>query len=259
MAKMKVKHNRGEIKSIPSLLSYVRRARNLSPTGAVWLRGLSDKRYKLIPSIGRDHTFAGRTIKFDNKLERRLLNRFKRYAYGILGHKLTEWEWLFLARHHSLPVRILDWTSNPLAALYFACEFNGVAAHSDGKIWILIPSADHSEHSIDPFTAKESPFEIKGIRLLYPMVVSPRITAQSGYFTIQDDPWIPLDKLDIASNDTSRVDIMELWELDIPAKDRSMRLKELNDLDITHRTLFPDLDGLANGLLTTEILRGPIK
>jgi hypothetical protein len=34
------------------------------------------------------------------------------------------------------------------------------------------------------------------------------------------------------------------------------RVKELNDLGVTRRTLFPDLDGLSAGLVTSHILRG---
>jgi FRG domain len=44
--------------------------------------------------------------------------------------------WLFLAQHYGLPTRLLDWTENPLVALYFAVtEHQG----KDGCLWALWP------------------------------------------------------------------------------------------------------------------------
>ena len=51
-----------------------------------------------------------------------------------------EWRWLFYAQHYRLRTRMLDWTSNPLVALYFAVE--NILSHGDdeadyGVVWAL--------------------------------------------------------------------------------------------------------------------------
>jgi len=255
MPKLEVLRNAGVIKSLPNLLTRIRRARRSSPTSAVWLRGVPDEKHDLVPSIGRRHTFAGRTRQFDRDVERQMLHQFRRYAFEFFGRALTDWEALLVARHHGLPVRLLDWTSDPLAAMYFACEFNTANQPPNGKIWLLIPNTNLAHH-LDVFGDTPGPLDVKGIKLVYPMVVAARINAQSGLFTIQEDPWTPLDHFEKTEYDDAHLDVLRLVELIVPSADRTQRLKELNDLGVNRRTLFPDLDGLSAGMITSHILRG---
>jgi hypothetical protein len=110
--------------------------KHYSGTG-IYFRGQSDSSHSLKPSIGRDNLYkhggkCGFPIPPDE--EENLLHRFTRYSYEYTKRIITEWEALFLARHHGLPVRLLDWTSNPLVAL-----FNAVLCDEppriDGAIW----------------------------------------------------------------------------------------------------------------------------
>jgi hypothetical protein len=244
-----------EISNISTLLDAVDDARKSSPTGAVWLRGLSDASYSLLPSIGRFHKFAGKQMKFDKYMEQRFLHQFRRYSFAFYGRTLNEWEALFVARHHGLPVRLLDWSANPLSALFFACEYWSTELPPDAKIWLLVPSKHIPDSYINIFDVAIGPFDVQGIRLIYPMEVAPRLNAQSALFTIQQDPWTPLDKTDVSRLPDSCVDVLTLIEYPIPAKSKGYLLKELNDLQISRRTLFPDLDGLSSGLVSAEILR----
>jgi hypothetical protein len=111
-----------------------------------WYRGLSNYCYKLIPSIGREQEYAGKIKRLDHDDEINLLHRFRRRAYPHIGRAVSPLEALFLARHHKLPTRLLDWTANPLSALYFACVAN---LKKPAKIWAMHCLPDRKD--IDPF------------------------------------------------------------------------------------------------------------
>ncbi|MFA5906230.1 MAG: FRG domain-containing protein [Desulfobacula sp.] len=174
MADFNIIRGNVEISNISTLLGAVDKARKISPTGAVWLRGLSHASYGLLPSIGRFHEFAGKKMKFDKGMEQRFLHQFRRYSFAFYGRTLNEWEALFVARHHGLPVRLLDWSANPLSALFFACEYWSTKRPPDAKIWLLVPNKHISVSYINVFDIARGPFDVQGIKLIYPMEVAPK-------------------------------------------------------------------------------------
>jgi hypothetical protein len=123
MAELHVDRRENAIMGVPNLMTECRKVANESPAGQVWFRGIQDvTKHRLVPSIGRQHWFGGRSVTFDAEAERDLFCRFRRFARQFEGRTLDEWEAMFLARHHGLPVRLMDWTANPLVAFYLACE-----------------------------------------------------------------------------------------------------------------------------------------
>src|SRR5437660_3765861 len=99
-----------------------------------WIfRGHSKATFQLIPSVGRNR----HPLETREEYEQRLLDIFRREARAHFDRSsmpASRWEWLSVAQHHGLPTRLLDWTHNPLAALFFA-----VSKHPkcDGQFFAL--------------------------------------------------------------------------------------------------------------------------
>lgn len=133
----------------------------------------------------------------DWKLLQENLNQFRRRHMGLLRPEwVTEgddWAWLFYAQHHGLDTRLLDWSTNPLVAIYFAVE-KVQSSHGEepkpGAVWALhvhetmkqrgsrILSFDGGRtHHGQPRSIK------KAWRMIHPPPVEPRMARQSAKFT----------------------------------------------------------------------------
>ena len=99
-------------------------------------RGVSNSNYELIPSVGRH---LSRYIS-NGKNKQDLLNHeefsldiFEKESSAYLNRSLiSKWETMVIAQHHGLPTRLLDWSHNPLVALFFAvqkCDENNAAVY----------------------------------------------------------------------------------------------------------------------------------
>lgn len=205
-----------------------------------YFRGVSKSYYELIPSIGRSDDVTG---YYD---EQRMLREFKSQAQSYISKTPSnDWEWLALAQHHGLPTRLLDWTTNPLVALYFAVKDNieiSEKEKADGydgssAFYFLIyktPPLDISLYD-SPIGYVESEGS-EGHGLFWPPHSTPRIKAQSGVLSVQLHPNKPFSY-------GSRLE-----KYIIPHNLRAEFRRVLNSYGINDSSMFPDLDGLASHL-----------
>ncbi|MFN0106790.1 MAG: FRG domain-containing protein [Bryobacteraceae bacterium] len=215
-----------EITNISALLdqaysSYFKEAR-----GQWVFRGHSQCTYKLISSVGR----SVHTSKSRSKFETSMFEIFRREAVGLLSAPpRDDWEWLSLAQHHGLPTRLLDWTQNPLVALFFAVEAH---PEQDGQIFALRATVKASDR-----TRASPPFEIASPVKFYPNSVTARIRAQEGLFVACAELERPLDEA-LPTNWT-------MEKMPVPARCKSSIRYELFRVGVHASSLFPDIDGLA--------------
>ena len=206
------------------------------PDTRYFFRGVKKETFQLIPTIGR---IEENILSYFN--EKTIFKIFKNQALPFLSHRpINDWEWLAIAQHHGLPTRLLDWTSNPLIALYFATESDIDDIDNDNfAVYILI-----KKEGIIYDIPIHSPFETKDVMLISIPHVTSRIKNQFGCFTIQEDPKVPLDELQKQKN-IRKVVFSNRLKKDFR--------KKLNAYGINASSIFPDVDGIAKHLRNTII------
>jgi hypothetical protein len=215
-----------EIIEITSLEAFIGHLRFLDETAAY--RGHGNANFKLLPSVAR---LGFSSPDYALQFERTVLSDFKRKAYPYLQlEPQSEFEWLFLAQHHGLPTRLLDWSYNPLVALFFALEdVQEADCCVYQALWNQCITPDVLRTWPDPFAVRE-------LMSVVPELRHVRFQAQSGLFTIHPHPF---------------VETLEgvITKYIIPRQYRQIVRWKLRTLGIKMELLFPSLDSLASDVV----------
>jgi hypothetical protein len=241
-----------------------------------WFRGHSDKSHELLPTIYRADAIKAEYPEREGTLTQVFQLRSRAHVAQLGQSPPTFREWYVEARHHGLPTRLLDWTESVLIALYFAIEphWNAMSRnhwfnHRDRLaatsgianppcIWMLdagtvnkLSQGHDSIYRLDTEDRCVSQYFVEQGALsratnnqfpiaIYPPRVSPRITAQGGYFTLHGTARDSLETL--AANHSAH---LLLHRIDIDPNALPQMIDELVLCGISRATVYPDMDSVA--------------
>lgn len=203
-------------------------------------RGQKESTWDLLPGLGRPNYFRPDILRY----EKSILKEFKRRAIPFLPKTFnsnSDWEWLALAQHYKLPTRLLDWTENPLVALFFAFEFTK-DKDGDRAVWVFGAAENEFADSND---SKINPFTLAKTQVYVPNQVTQRITAQSGWFTVHK---YMADKDKFLAFNKNATYKSRVFKMTISNKLRDNLLLRLDRLGVNSFSIYPDLEGLSTFL-----------
>lgn len=238
------------VESVEEFLTYMA---SVPPGSDAWFRGHASDGWDLSASVFRTPARTANEVV--------LLKRFIQEARRRLAEvPLHHWDWIFLAQHHQVPTRLLDWSENPLVALYFAAldqlDIDGDPQSArSGRVWILSPTVLNKEQGFVfaagdlPLFGLDNDLEVynpyQGTPHAKPPVAAlaarnfDRISAQWGTFTVCNQA-SPIDKLPEAEKFLSYVDV--------PVGAKSHIREQLARLGLEDRTIYLDLFRLGKKL-----------
>ena len=188
--------------------------------------------YDLRPKIARKDPKQETTTT-----EKQMLAELRRRGDRVLGVATDDdWELLTLAQHFGMATRFLDWTSNPLVSLWFACAY----AHKDKSCFVYMFKVE-PDRIVDR-TKSPSAFVNGPTKVFKPTLNNPRIIAQSGWFTCHKHSNKANEFVAFQRNPEVT---KAITQYEIPSSLHSELLTQLNVLGINYQTMFPDVEGLC--------------
>lgn len=222
--------NNGVIRSTLELLSLVE---HYQPE--TMFRGHGNASWALVPSLARFTAYVDGGYDDVAGLEAHLLEKFFQYAVPFRDlRSLPYIEQLVHCQHFGLPTRLLDWSTNPLKALFFAVEDTRLD-DVDGCVHLTEPSGwfEGTKHIKD----------VTALSAFFPELLHERVTAQDACFIAF--PFSDGSEIREMTVINYPGELEFLFHVNVPKEKKREIRRQLAVLGITHQTVYPGLEGVA--------------
>jgi hypothetical protein len=211
-------------------------------SGQYLFRGCGDAGWTLTSSFDRQFGF----LPSDKRMAiwNALLREFREVCaeHGVAREILVEDKALLaFAQHHGLPTRLLDWSLSPYVAAFFAFRQALKSPHATGQVALWVLDTRSSAWSAE-----------MGVELVAPVASGNfRLRNQSGRFTYARTPHLTLEEyVSFVPSDES-----PLTQVTLPSAEAARAMPDLDAMGANAMNLFPDWQGLAEGVAIRLQLR----
>jgi hypothetical protein len=230
----------------------------ISGDEAYWFRGHADPAWRLVPSALRFKAEEKRLAAIEGVRDVQRVLSYKMARPPALSEQLN---WLQIAQHYGYPTRLLDWTQNPVVALYFACCGH---QESDGLVAVMRPaelnaqvkpddprlfSYEQDRDLIDDYIALNAMEDKKRGKRTIAVVPSwdhERIFMQQGFFTLHGSRNFELDAKQASS----------LTYIPVPKEFKQSMIRELSRVGMGEMFVYPEPEHACSHLRWQKGLTG---
>ncbi|MCU7997286.1 FRG domain-containing protein [Shewanella sp. SM95] len=255
------------------------------PDHTLFFRGHADTEYLAQPSIFRSIPDSETAAKYIDKEEQLFHDMIMRCPEDFANCS-SAFDFLVKMQHYGLPTRLLDITSNPLVALYFACcSLSGTGKNSKtGEVLIYqVPDKDIKFYDSDTVSVisnfaklqsnfdknnridrkryihtikAEKPYfeddivedDLHRVICVKPKLDNKRIIKQSGAFLLFGMGRSTGHQKVTAAKIPDEFNSASINRINISASFKSKIIDELKSVAISEATLFPEIDSVARFL-----------